>query len=448
MIITIDGSAGTGKSTVAKMLAQRIGFSYFDTGALYRAFAYLLLDRGISLDDEEAISKAIDLFDFSIKEDLSEKRYILNGSDITNEIRSREVTSLSSAIAKEKRVRDFLKSFQIEYGISHNAVFEGRDTGSVIFPDADLKIFLVADSSVRAKRRHLELEEKFPDTKILSIKELQKEMKNRDIADQNREIAPLIKPKGAKKIDTSNLTIDEVIGKIINLIPRSKPSVKLKPCFLTKEKLPLLYRLVLGLTYLASTFLYRTKVYGLEHFCKGPAIIAPNHISYLDPPIVAAACPEEVSFLARKTLFRSLFGKFISHLNAYPVTGAASDIKVIKYVCNLLAEGKKVILFPEGERSYDNKLGELKSGIAMLVTKSKSAIIPTYIYGNHEIWPRGKKKPKLFGNASVVFGSPLFYKDYEHLNKKEAQIKILEDLERSILALRKWFESGAVGNVP
>ncbi|MES2121865.1 MAG: lysophospholipid acyltransferase family protein, partial [Chlamydiota bacterium] len=138
-----------------------------------------------------------------------------------------------------------------------------------------------------------------------------------------------------------------------------------------------LYRLILFLTWCFFKLFYRHKVYGYEHFYEGAAIIAGNHVSFYDPPVLAISWPQEVHFLAREGLFKNpLFGGLIRKLNAHPVSGDAGDIVVFKTVCQLLAEGRKIILFPEGKRSVKDELAPLKSGIAVLVARSQSAIVP------------------------------------------------------------------------
>lgn len=223
----------------------------------------------------------------------------------------------------------------------------------------------------------------------------------------------------------------------------------MKPAWLSKQPITWLYRLILFLAWLLFKVFYRHRVYGHEHFYAGPAIIAGNHTSYLDPPILAISWPQGVHFLAKEELFRNpLFGGFIRRLNAHPVTGEASDIGVFKTICGLLNEGDKIILFPEGKRNEINELAELKAGVAMLVARSKSAVVPAYIHGAFNIWNPSRKFPKLFGKTACVFGTPIFWSDFEHLDKKEAQKALLAKLSESINELRAWFEAGAKGVPP
>lgn len=209
------------------------------------------------------------------------------------------------------------------------------------------------------------------------------------------------------------------------------------------------YRFILFLAKCFYALFYRHKVYGVEHFCSGGAIIAPNHVSYLDPPAIAISSPEEIHFLAKDYLFKvPLFGRMIRALNAHPVSGGAGDIAVMRLICHLLGEGKKVLLFPEGTRGEKDELQAIKQGIALLVSRSNTAVIPAYIDGTFAIWNRERRFPKLWGKTTVVFGSPIRWEDFAHLDKKQAQEQFTSQLTLSLNNLREWYKDGARGNPP
>lgn len=209
-----------------------------------------------------------------------------------------------------------------------------------------------------------------------------------------------------------------------------------------------MYSIVLAMAKAFAKIFYGHKVYGRENFCEGAAIIAGNHVSFLDPPILAISSPKEVYFLARRTLFRGLFGKFIYGLNSRPVSGEAGDVKIFREIAALLNEGKKVVLFPEGTRSPTGEFREVKPGIFLLFSRTHCAIQPAYIAGSYEIWGKGRKWPRLSGKTVCVFGSPIEWDRYAHLDKKEAQAKFAQDLKHSILSLKDWYEKGAKGTPP
>lgn len=224
----------------------------------------------------------------------------------------------------------------------------------------------------------------------------------------------------------------------------------MKPAWMRRSPgMKLLYRMILFFAWSFFKIFYRHRVYGLEHYYEEAAIITGNHTSFYDPPILAISWPQEVHFLARDTLFDSfLFGKLIRALNSHPIKGDASDIGVFKAVSKLLNEGKKVILFPEGTRSSDGTLGEIKQGVGFLVSRTQSAIVPAYIHGAYEIWNRTRRFPKLWGKTACVFGTPIKWASFQHLEKKEAMDAISKKLAESIEALKKWYQSGATGTPP
>lgn len=178
---------------------------------------------------------------------------------------------------------------------------------------------------------------------------------------------------------------------------------------------------------------YRHRVYGLENVPKGAAILAPNHVSYYDPLLVAGSLPEEVFFLAKESLFDSwIMGPLLRSLNTYPVSGSASDLASFKILCKLLKEGKKVSVFPEGVRTSDGELQPLQLGVAMLAIRCQCPIIPTYIQGVYEVYPRQKKYPKPFGKISCTFGKPIYPETYAAMDKKSAQAAMTEDLTKAL----------------
>lgn len=216
MIITIDGPIATGKSTIAKKLAQEIGFIYYDTGAMYRCLTYGILNNHVNFENSEELEKFLKNFTFNVRIKRGERFYFVENEDITNKIRGSEVTSMVSKISAIKEVRDKLVAVQREHAVGVNAVFEGRDMGTVVFPNAQLKIFLTGRHEVRAQRRFEELKKKFPEeTKDLTLEQVQKEIDERDYYDSHRDISPLKKAEDAYVVDTSDLTVKEIVEKIL-----------------------------------------------------------------------------------------------------------------------------------------------------------------------------------------------------------------------------------------
>jgi cytidylate kinase len=213
MIITIDGPSGTGKSTVAREVAHRLSFAFLDTGALYRAIAYGLLTNGIALDDEQAIRSFLIENPLDIILEGPSVRYAIAGADATSHLRTPEVSQASSIISAVPIVRTYLLPVQRAFALNQNIVCEGRDMGTTVFPEAEIKIFLTASQSVRAHRRFLDLKE----TVTTTIDKVEQEIAERDLRDSTRAISPLVQPPDATLIDTSEMTIEQVVAQIVNM---------------------------------------------------------------------------------------------------------------------------------------------------------------------------------------------------------------------------------------
>jgi len=216
MIIAIDGPSASGKSTTAKGVAEKLGITHVDTGAMYRAVTLGLKLSGISPDDDASVCQY--LSEIELYFDANNKMH-LNGVDVSHEIRSGDISSRVSAVSAIPEVREKMVIIQRRIAGEQNCVLEGRDIGTVVFPNAEFKFFLIADIDVRAKRRLIELE-KMGETK--SISELIEDIRRRDQLDSSRDHSPLIQAEDAIPIDTSQLTINEQIKKIINHINHNK----------------------------------------------------------------------------------------------------------------------------------------------------------------------------------------------------------------------------------
>ena len=215
MIIAIDGPAATGKSTSAKLLSKKLGFTYLDTGAMYRCVTLLILKNNVEIKNHNHLDSLLMQFQLDIKKNKKDYLFFLDGEDVSTNIRSTDVTNNVSAVSALPIVRKKLVSIQRKIAENQDSVIEGRDIGTVVFPNADIKFFIIADTIVRAKRRQLDLK-KIGEEK--TIDSLVKEISDRDNYDSRRKISPLSKAIDAIEVNTTNTTIDEQVDFMVNKV--------------------------------------------------------------------------------------------------------------------------------------------------------------------------------------------------------------------------------------
>ncbi|MEM8628639.1 MAG: (d)CMP kinase [Chlamydiota bacterium] len=420
MKITIDGPSGTGKSSAAKLLAQRLGIAYLDTGAMYRCFAWHFREEGYSSVSLPTVEAALGSFSFEVQ---SRARYLVGKVDVTESIRSEEISSLSSQLSSFQCVRKALTKMQRERTKGLSCVCEGRDMGSVVFPHAEVKFFLTADSKTRAKRRYDQLQAK------MSLQEIEKRMQRRDHADEMRKESPLEKTEDMIEIDTSFLSLEQVVLSMLQKVP--------------PKKMRFFYSVAFFFGQFLARRLYRFEVRGKEHLFAGAALVIANHTSYFDPPLAVFALGEELHFLARKTLFRSfLFRCLISSLKAHPITAGKRDLHAVKTTLRILENGEKLLLFPEGGRSDGKQILPLAPGIGLLAFKSGCPVLPVYIAGAGDAWGKNRRLPHLFGTISCRIGPPITFEQYKDLGKKVFMQKVVEDARRALQDLEDATEAG------
>jgi cytidylate kinase len=222
--IAIDGPAGAGKSTIARKVAKQKGFIYVDTGAMYRAMAYYLLSKKVSPKDAQAIEENCQNADITICYEEGEQVVLLNGENVNGVIRSEAVGNMASASSPNPKVRERLTLLQKELAKTNNVVMDGRDIGTCVIPDADVKIYLTASSKVRAKRRFDELSAKGISC---DIEQIEADIIKRDEQDMTRKVAPLKQAEDAVLLDSSHMTVDEVAGAILDLCEKREKGKEL-----------------------------------------------------------------------------------------------------------------------------------------------------------------------------------------------------------------------------
>lgn len=214
MNVAIDGPAGAGKSTIARRVAEKLGYVYVDTGAMYRAMALFFLNKEIDVSDARAIEKACDDIEISIVYEDGQQKVLLNGEDVTGRIRDEKVGNTASVTSTYGCVREKLVALQRQLASRADVIMDGRDIGTCVLPEAQVKVYLTASVEVRAKRRYQELEKK---GEACCLEEIEQDIRERDERDMHREISPLRQAEDAILVDSSDMTIDQVVERIVAL---------------------------------------------------------------------------------------------------------------------------------------------------------------------------------------------------------------------------------------
>lgn len=438
MIVTVDGPAGSGKSTTAQTLSKRLDLTYLDTGAMYRAVTWKVLQSGIDPEDREAVTKIAEEISLEIDIRNGAPALIIDGVPAGGEIRGPEVSEAVSPVSRHPGVRRAMVRFQRKIGNRGGIVAEGRDTGSTVFPFAHVKIFLVADMESRTHRRVKQLRQ-------IGITQTSDEIRNnlarRDDIDSGREYSPLVRPVGAFIVDTSSITIEEQVA-IIEEIVR-KEAFRLGTLYVPRGKKNPVSR---GRTFLFTIardtirffewFLFGIRIHGSENLRFAESFFfASNHISWYDPPFVGSTFERELWIVAKKELFQNrLFGWLIRKVNAIPIDRKGFDRSTIKAIDRAIELGDSILMFPEGTRSKTGKLKKFKPGIGMIAYRSGISIIPAYISGSDALKDCFLRKRRLEVRIGRAIRIPEEYKsddrkkDYAVLSSMIYEaMKMLED---------------------
>ncbi|MBO5305230.1 MAG: (d)CMP kinase [Clostridia bacterium] len=399
--IAIDGPSGAGKSTIAKAIAAKMGIVYVDTGALYRTIGYFVRQNGVAQTDTEGVISLLPQIKIEVKYENGTQCVYLNGENLGDKIREPEISMYASTVSKIPQVRSFLLDTQRSIAASNSVVMDGRDIGTVILPNADVKIFLTASNEKRAERRVAELLAKGME---VTYEEVLSDMIARDEQDRNRDIAPAVPAEDSILLDTSDYTLEQSIDKAIEIIEQTLAK--------KKDKRSGLYKLVYFLFNGLFRLIFRMKIVGRENEPKdGGFLICCNHLSALDVILVAVALKKhQPRFMGKKELFRiPLLSGLIRALGAYPVDRGGSDVGAVKNSIRLLQQGHCVALFPQGTRqpNKDPRDTKVRNGAAMIAMHANATVLPMNIY-------REGYSSKWFRRTVVSIGKPIRFADFAY----------------------------------
>lgn len=420
--IAIDGPGGAGKSSLAKEVAARLGIIYVDTGALYRTIGLYMVKGGIDPKDKDSVVGALGSFTLELSFVDGKQVILLNGEDVGDRIRTPEISMAASAVSAIPEVRSFLLDTQRTIAKKNSVIMDGRDIGTVILPDAEVKIFLTASPEARAKRRYDELIAK---GQSVDYETVYREMVERDTNDSTRAVAPCVPAADALMLDNSDLTAEGTVDAVLKIIKKAKKKLNKRNGYM---------KLHLVLAPIIKFFL-RVHPHGAEKIpADGSVLICSNHIAIRDVFVLAVSAKRQIKFIAKKELFGvPLLGRVIKALGAVPVDRGGADVGVIRTSVSLLEKGDIVSVFPQGHRNpgVDPAKTEVKNGAAMIAYRSGADVLPVFINVKKHKYGFFKRVDVYFGD--VIGNSELGFKNGGSEEYREAGAKIFA----GIVALNK-----------
>ena len=392
--IAIDGPAASGKSTVGGLLAERLSYLYFDTGVMYRAVTWVALKKDIPISDERAITQLAERIEIRVTQPTVEdgRQYTVytDGEDATWDIRLPEVDANVSPVSAYPGVRQALLEQQRRIAESGDVVMLGRDIGTVILPDADLKIYLDASVETRAKRRYDEIVARGDPS---DHDEVLRYMRRRDKIDSEREVAPLRPAIDAVIIDTTEMSVQDVVRRIEDVMKERANTQRLlaRSRWSWDDALPSsfgFHHFVDAVLRVLARRLVRLELRGLDNVPgKGPLVVVINHINFLDPALAAIFVPRDLLIMTKaENLRKPIFGTLIKWYGVFPVRRGEVDRSALRNALNILKRNHALLIAPEGTRSHHGRIGEARNGIAYIALKSGAPILPVAIWGGERFW--------------------------------------------------------------
>lgn len=427
-IVAIDGPAGTGKGTITKLVAQRLGLVNIDTGATYRCITLAMLRENVGLEDEEKIKEILDKSNIEFKNIDGEQLVFLNGEDVSKEIRSNEVNDFVSPVSSLKFVRLKMVDLQRKLAQGKDVIMEGRDIGTYVFPNADVKIYLDAQPEERARRRQKQNEEAGIKS---TYEEVLANILARDENDKNKEMGALKVAEDAIVVDGTYDSIEKNVEKVIKIINEKKNKQKKseeidisKFKITTKEPISKIIQreIVRSVLWILYKIIYRVKVIGKENVPKDePFILCGNHVDFIKVPVIELFTTgrRRVYFMAKIELLKNPILRWFAYLfNVIPVKRGKKDLNAMKQSLQALNQGDVLGIFPEGTTNGLAKKVKVKTGTAYMALRTGSKVLPVGI------------KTTKFKRIIVNIGKPI---DYSKKQIKNPEKELLEETTKEIM---------------
>jgi cytidylate kinase len=439
LVVALDGPASSGKSSVGASAAARLGYRFCDTGLLYRAVTWLALARGVALDDPASLVGLVEQLHLLDDGTGQLARVAVDDVDRTAVVRGPDVDTAVSVVARTPELRAALLTRQRRLIDGARIVMAGRDIGTVVLPDADLKIFLDASAEERARRRVLE---RGLDPDGLEAAEILEELRRRDSLDSTRPVAPLKAASDAVVLQTDGNTLDQTVDLVVETIraaeravragaadpaaaptaararrPRLRQRRPIEPTRVATRITPFIWFGGIALRTIVR-LIVRLRIEGdlVAIPRTGPLIVAANHTSSADPVLIGAFLNKRLgrplNWLGKRELVETpLFGRLFRMAGIHPVDREAADLEAFRTAMRILEAGQALAVFPEGTRSRDGALQPVREGVGMLAIRSGATVVPVAIVDSDLMWPRGRLLPRFGRAVTMRFGAPLTIDD-------------------------------------
>lgn len=422
LVVALDGPGSSGKSSVGAAAAARLGYRFCDTGLLYRAVTWLALRRGIGETDVPGLAGLVDEVELVPDESGRLAHVAVDGEDVTEAVRGPGVDAAVSSISRVPELRGALLERQRRIAAAGRIIMAGRDIGTVVLPDADLKLFLDASVEERARRR---AEERGLDPDDPEAAAILEGLRRRDELDTTRPVAPLRAAPDAVHLRTDGNALETTVGLVVEAIRRQEAAALTaqNPAALRPRRsvapTPIATRLNFVITVgsfvirVLARLLTRVRIEGDVDAIprSGPVIVVANHASNADPVLVGGFLNPRIgrpmNWLGKREVFEVPGLAWLArHGGVHPVDRGAADIEAFRSAMRILEAGHVLAVFPEGTRSPDGRLQTAKDGVTVLASRSGATIVPIGVTDSDRLWPKGNRLPRFTPSVTITIGEP------------------------------------------